>query len=154
MAANPQFKVNQLAKDLGLKSKDILDTLAEKGITAKTQGSLEGREFDILFDTLTKQNQIKDIDSYIFGDTYIPSKLAAAKEAELAAEKAAKEAAKMDSRHVVIAGIITTAMYGKRNFSTGQSDDTEKYRISLKVVPTQVEVLKCAAEGYFEGIED
>lgn len=65
-----------------------------------------------------------------------------------------KEAAKMDNRHVVIAGIITTAMYGKRNFSTGQSDDTEKYRISLKVVPTQVEVLKCAAEGYFEGIDD
>lgn len=65
-----------------------------------------------------------------------------------------KEATKMDSRHVVIAGIITTAMYGKRNFSTGQSDDTEKYRISLKVVPTQVEVLKCAAEGYFEGIDD
>ena len=85
MAANPQFKVNQLAKDLGIKSKDILDTLAEKGITAKTQGALEGREFDILFDALTKQNQIKDIDSYIFGDTYIPSKLAAAKEAELAA---------------------------------------------------------------------
>ena len=69
MATNPQFKVNQLAKDLGIKSKDIVDTLAEKGITAKTQGSLEGREFDILFDALTKQNQIKDIDSYIFGDT-------------------------------------------------------------------------------------
>ena len=92
MAANPQFKVNQLAKDLGIKSKDILDTLAEKGITAKTQGALEGREFDILFDTLTKSNQIKDIDAYIFGDTYIPSKLAAAKEAELAAQKAEAEA--------------------------------------------------------------
>ncbi len=92
MAANPQFKVNQLAKDLGLRSKDIVDVLADKGITAKTQGALEGREFDLLFDSLTKQNQIKDIDSYIFGDTYIPSKLAAAREAELAAEKAAKEA--------------------------------------------------------------
>ena len=30
MATNPQFKVNQLAKDLGIKSKDILDALAEK----------------------------------------------------------------------------------------------------------------------------
>ena len=92
MAANPQFKVNQLAKDLGIKSKDIVDTLAEKGINAKTQGALEGREFDILFDTLTKNNQIKDIDSYIFGDTYIPSKLAAAKEAEITAAKAKAEA--------------------------------------------------------------
>ena len=90
MATNPQFKVNQLAKDLGIKSKDIIDTLAEKGIAAKTQGALEGREFDILMETLTKKNQIKDIDSYIFGDTYIPSKLQAAKEAE---EKAKVEAA-------------------------------------------------------------
>ena len=65
-----------------------------------------------------------------------------------------KEVAKKDSKQAVIAGIVTTAMYGKRNFSTGQSDDTEKYRISLKVVPAQVEALKQAAEGYFEGIED
>ena len=87
------FKVNQLAKDLGIKSKDILDTLADKGIAAKTtQGTLEGREFDILMEALTKKNQIKDIDSYIFGDTYIPSKLQAAKEAELAAQKAEAEA--------------------------------------------------------------
>ena len=92
MASNPQFKVNQLAKDLGIKSKDIVDTLAEKGIAAKTQASLEGREFDILMETLTKQNQIKDIDSYIFGDTYIPSKLQAAKEAEEAKAKAEAEA--------------------------------------------------------------
>ena len=92
MASNPQFKVNQLAKDLGIKSKDIVDTLADKGITAKTQGALEGREFDILLETLTKKNQIKDIDSYIFGDTYIPSKLQAAKEAEEARVKAEVEA--------------------------------------------------------------
>ena len=91
MAANPQFKVNQLAKDLGIKSKDIIDLCAEKGVAIKTQGTLEGREFDILMDTLTKQNQIKDIDSYIFGDTYIPSKLQAAKEAEAKA-KAEEEA--------------------------------------------------------------
>ena len=96
MAANPQFKVNQLAKDLGIKSKDIIDTLAEKGITAKTQGNLEGREFDIFMENLTKQNQIKDIDSYIFGDTYIPSKLMAAKEAEAKAKAEAEAKAKAE----------------------------------------------------------
>ncbi len=74
--ANPQFKVNQLAKDLGLKSKDIMDVLTQSGVSGKTtQMNLEGKEFDVFFDMLTKQNQIKDIDSYIFGDTYIPSKL-------------------------------------------------------------------------------
>lgn len=74
--ANPQFKVNQLAKDLGLKGKDIMDVLTQSGVSGKTtQMNLEGKEFDAFFDLLTKQNQIKDIDSYIFGDTYIPSKL-------------------------------------------------------------------------------
>ena len=98
MASNPQFKVNQLAKDLGIKSKDILDTLAEKGITAKTQGALEGREFDILMETLTRKNQIKDIDSYIFGDTYIPSKIQAAKEAEAEAKAEAKAKAEAEAK--------------------------------------------------------
>ena len=97
MAANPQFKVNQLAKDLGIKSKDIIDVLSEKGIAAKTQGNLEGREFDIFMETLTKQNQIKDIDSYIFGDTYIPSKLQAAKEAEAKAKAEAEAKAKAEA---------------------------------------------------------
>ncbi len=87
--ANPQFKVNQLAKDLGIKSKDIVDLLSDKGIVVKNQAALEDREFDIFLDTLTRQNQIKDIDSYIFGDTYIPSALAEAKAAE---EKAKAEA--------------------------------------------------------------
>jgi hypothetical protein len=32
MAFNPQFKVNQMAKDMGLKSKDLTDLLASKGI--------------------------------------------------------------------------------------------------------------------------
>ena len=98
MAANPQFKVNQLAKDLGIKSKDIVDVLAEKGMNVKTQASLEGKEFDILFEALTKQNQIKDIDSYIFGDTYIPSKLQMAKEAEEAAKAKAIAEAKAKAK--------------------------------------------------------
>ena len=69
-------------------------------------------------------------------------------------KEVAKEVAKKDSKQVVIAGVVTTAMYGKRNFSTGQSDDTEKYRVSIKVKPAAVQALKDAAEGYFEGIDD
>ena len=74
-AANPQFKVNQIAKDLGIKSKEIIDFLAEKGINVKTQSALEPKEFDPFLENITKKNQIKDIDAYIDGDTYIPSKL-------------------------------------------------------------------------------
>ena len=37
MASTPQFKVNQLAKDLGIKTKDITDILKDKGFEAKSQ---------------------------------------------------------------------------------------------------------------------
>jgi hypothetical protein len=75
MAVNPQFKINQIAKDLGKKSKDIQDLLIGKGFEVKnTQKSLEAIEFDVLFDTLTKENQIVEIENYLDGITYIPSK--------------------------------------------------------------------------------
>ena len=75
MAVKPQIKANQLAKDLNLKSKDIIDMMAEKGIELKTQKSLEPHEFNVLFDALTSAHQIEGIDDYIDGVTFIPSKL-------------------------------------------------------------------------------
>ena len=75
MAANNQFKVNQLAKDLGLKGKEITDLLGSKGFEVKSQASLEAIEFGVLMDSLTKANQIENIDDYIDGVTYIPSKV-------------------------------------------------------------------------------
>ena len=75
MAVKPQIKANQLAKDLGLKSKEIVDIMAEKGIELKTQKSLEAHEFNVLFDALTAAHQIEGIDDYIDGVTFIPSKL-------------------------------------------------------------------------------
>lgn len=73
---NQQFKITKLAKDLGLKSKELVELLAQNGIEAKTtQKTLEPLEFDILFEQLTQANQISDIGSYLDGVTYIPSKL-------------------------------------------------------------------------------
>ena len=75
MAVNPQFKITQIAKDLGKKSKEIVDILTQKGIEVKnTQKNLEAGEFDLLFETLTKDHQITEIENYIDGITYIPSK--------------------------------------------------------------------------------
>ncbi len=72
---NQQFKITKLAKDLGMKSKDLVELLAQNGIEAKTtQNAREPLEFDILFESLTQANQITDIGSYLDGMTYIPSK--------------------------------------------------------------------------------
>ena len=75
MAVKPQIKANQLAKDLNLKSKDIVDIMSGKGIELKAQKSLEPHEFNVLFDALTAAHQIEGIDDYIDGVTFIPSKL-------------------------------------------------------------------------------
>ncbi|MBE6529979.1 MAG: translation initiation factor IF-2 [Ruminococcaceae bacterium] len=70
-----QFKINKLAKDLGLKAKDLVELLGKMGHEVTAQKALEPLEFDLLFDALTKENQIADIGSYLDGATYIPSKL-------------------------------------------------------------------------------
>ena len=76
MNHNQQFKIAKLAKDLGMKSKELVEVLSKNGIEAKTtQKALEPVEFDILFDTITRQNQIVDIGSYLSGASYIPSKV-------------------------------------------------------------------------------
>ena len=92
MAINPQFKVNKMAKDMGLKSKDLMDILSANGIEVKTQRTLEPREFDILFETLTRGNQITNIEDYLDGVTRIPTKAPAA--AAPAEEKKAPAAEK------------------------------------------------------------
>ena len=74
MALTQNFKVNQLSKDLGIKSKEIMELLSSHGVQAKTtQSALEPDEFGLLLDKLTKKNQINGIDDYIDGITYIPS---------------------------------------------------------------------------------
>ena len=75
MAVKLQIKTNQLAKDLELKNKDITDIMTEKGFDAKGQKALSAHEFDVIFNTITKKNQIQGIDDYIDGVTFIPSKL-------------------------------------------------------------------------------
>ena len=80
---NQQFKITKFAKDLGMKSKDLVELLAQNGIEAKTtQKALETLEFDILFESLTQANQITDIGSYLDGVTYIPSKTKKVEKAE------------------------------------------------------------------------
>ena len=70
-----------------MKSKDVLDVLADKGISLKSQATLEVAQFEMLFDTLTKNNQIDNIGNYLDGVTYIPSKKPVEKQPAKAEEK-------------------------------------------------------------------
>lgn len=73
--AQIQYKVNQLAKDLNIKAKDMVELMSGAGVELKTQKNLDPDEFNLLLDLLTKKHQIVGIDEYIDGVTYIPSVL-------------------------------------------------------------------------------
>ena len=74
MALTQNFKINQISKDLGIKSKDVMELLSAHGVAAKTaQSTLEPDEFGVLLNVLTKENQISGIEDYLDGITYIPS---------------------------------------------------------------------------------
>ena len=103
-----QFKLNKLAKDLGLKGKDLMDILSKHGKEVTAQKTLDSSEFDILFDTVTRENQIDDVGAYLDGETYIPSKKKPAK-AEKAAEKPAEKAAEEGKAESPVATPATPA---------------------------------------------
>jgi len=89
MAQNSMFKVSQLAKDLGMKNKEILTKIEDSGITVKSyMATLEPEEFNQFFDALTRGSQLSDLDSYLTGKTAIKRKKAEPKAEEKPAVKA------------------------------------------------------------------
>ncbi len=70
-----KYKIITMAKDFGVKSKDLLDILERNGRPAKNHmATLTPEEFDILVCELSNANQVKKIDGYIYGETIIPRK--------------------------------------------------------------------------------
>ena len=93
MAQASMFKVNQLAKDLGMKNKEILTKMESSGVSVKSyMATLEPDEFNVFFDELTRENQIKDLDGYLSGKTQIRRKKAEDK-ARLKEARLAEQAA-------------------------------------------------------------
>ena len=60
-----KYKISDLAKDFGLTSKDIIKIVAEKtGAEKKSGAALDEKEISLVFDTLTKQNEVKSFADY------------------------------------------------------------------------------------------
>ena len=66
--------------------------------------------------------------------------------------KAQKE--QKQNGEVMLGGIVSLAMYGKRSFVNGKSDKEDKYRLSLKVNEATLEKLRFVAEPYYADVED
>lgn len=60
-----KYKISELAKDFGLTSKDIIKIIAEKtGADKKSGAALDEKEISLVFDALTKQNEVKSFADY------------------------------------------------------------------------------------------
>ncbi len=61
-----KYKIGNLAKELELKNKELLDIIVKAGIEGKTQsGSLDENEFNIVMEAVTSSRQIDSMDLYL-----------------------------------------------------------------------------------------
>ncbi len=60
-----KYKVRDAANDFGVKPKEITELLEKQtGVSKKTMTALEDTDMDIIFEVLTKNNQVENFDSY------------------------------------------------------------------------------------------
>ena len=96
MIANQKYRISALAKDLNMKSTDIINLLKDNGFDGRTHMTvLEPDEFAVIIEALTKQNQITNLSAYLAGEADVaeadrPKKKTAAK-AEKKAEAPKEE---------------------------------------------------------------
>lgn len=88
---NNNVKIADMAKSLSMEAKDLLAFLNGIGCNKKAGGSLEPSEVDVLLQTLTKANQLENLDDYLSGKaTLRPKDKPKAKPAEPKKEPAAQ----------------------------------------------------------------
>ncbi|HPU58068.1 MAG TPA: translation initiation factor IF-2 N-terminal domain-containing protein, partial [Candidatus Avimonas sp.] len=60
-----KYRVNEVAKDFGKTSKDVLNILSQHlGVTKKSMSTLEEGELNFLFDFFTQESQVENFDEY------------------------------------------------------------------------------------------
>ncbi len=65
-------KVSSLAKELGIKNKDLIEILNESGIEGKSHsGTLDPEEWGVVINALTERSQIENIGEYLDGKVRI-----------------------------------------------------------------------------------
>ncbi|MDE7261731.1 MAG: translation initiation factor IF-2 N-terminal domain-containing protein, partial [Oscillospiraceae bacterium] len=69
MGITNKYKVNELAKDFGMQTKQIVEILGKYFKTPKKSGqNLEEKELAVVFEYLTQHNQVSGLD-VIYADT-------------------------------------------------------------------------------------
>ncbi len=80
-------KIANIAKDFGIKTKDIVALLKEHGIERNVGGSIEGVEYDLFLEVLMLANQIENLEDYMSGKATLKSDLPKPEPAKAAPKK-------------------------------------------------------------------
>ena len=97
MISNIKYRVNTLAKDLSMRTKDLLDFMEKCGMQGKTSSAvITPEELAIILDRLTNENQTKNMAAYVAGKTVMPQKTP--KAPKPAGENGAKPAEKKEGK--------------------------------------------------------
>ncbi|MBQ7604077.1 MAG: translation initiation factor IF-2 [Clostridia bacterium] len=68
MIDNQKYKVNTLAKDLSIKSKDLIELCEKLGLAGKkTSSVIENDEYSLILNRITFSNQLNNFDDYLNG---------------------------------------------------------------------------------------
>ncbi len=95
MSQTPISKVSQIAKDFGMKNKEVISLIEEAGLGVKPHtADLTPDEFNLFFDQATKKHEIGSLDNFMTGKTVIASP----RLAEIKAEAEAKAKAEAEAR--------------------------------------------------------
>ncbi len=94
---NGVYRVGQLAKDFGMKAKDILETISKTASGSASNITLSPEEFSYLILKLTENKQIDSIDDYIDGKIKIVTSVELQAEAEAKAKAEAEAKAKAEA---------------------------------------------------------
>lgn len=72
MISTQKYRISNMAKDLNIKSKEIIDILTEYGFEGRTHASvLEPDQFNLVMNKITSEKQIKNFDAYMKGEAKI-----------------------------------------------------------------------------------
>ena len=145
---NIKYKVNELAKDLGLQTKDIIDVLGKYSDAPKKSGqNLEEEELNLVFEYLTQNNQISGIE-VIFAEA------AAAEEAKQAKAQQSKEQPKADAQpREQEKNQNKSAQTGESGKSENAADESTSRVPKTKVVDTR-KATNINLDKYDEKLQD
>ncbi|MBE6623199.1 MAG: translation initiation factor IF-2 [Ruminococcaceae bacterium] len=140
MATTTKTKVNSLAKDLGVKGKEIVDLLNSKGIADKTtSATLEDSEISLVLNHFTKKYELSDISAYFaLKDTKVQEKTEKKEKAEKPEQekKTEPKEAKIEEKEIKT----------EEKAETTKTEAPKKNTVSQSAINTANAIAKRAAE--------